>query len=156
MSYTFVRTESSTFTRTSARYLSSKVAADLHRLHRYYGRPSLVEIQKYDEELTILLAGGYVESVEYGLRVADERVLTLRYTVQADGSLSDGNAGGVHARGDVGNAAWFSYLTYNARWRSLTQSERNRIGGESPRPADLRGGAARRRWLLGIRPELRS
>src|SRR5687767_14494726 len=109
MSNTFTTTSTRTFTRTSAKYIASKVSADLYRLHRYYGRPTEREITQYDEELTTLLAGGYVESVEYGFRIGNTRVVTLLYRVLSDGSLSDGNAGGVYARANVTGAGWFSY-----------------------------------------------
>ncbi len=57
---TYTTTTTRTFTRTSALYIASKVAADLRRLRSYYGRPSEEIIQHYVEEIITLLAGGGV------------------------------------------------------------------------------------------------
>src|SRR5258705_12593941 len=116
MTNTFSTTSTRTFTRTSAKYLSSKVSADLYRFHRFYGRPTLTQIADYDAELTELLIGGYVSSVEYGFKNGTSRVLTLFYQVHTDGSLSDGNAGGIYARAAVDAMSWFSFLTYSSAW----------------------------------------
>lgn len=127
MTNTFTRTSTQSFTRTSAKYLASKVAADLYRLRRYYDRPSEEMIAAYDLELTELLAGRYVSSVEYGFKSGDSRVLTLRYDVQADGSLSDSNAGGVYARASVAGLTWFSFLSYSLTWFLLSDADKARI-----------------------------
>ena len=40
MSYSYTVTESTTFTVTHARHIAAKVATDLKRLQRFYGKPS--------------------------------------------------------------------------------------------------------------------
>ena len=149
MSSTFTTTSTSTFTRTSAKYIASKVSADLYRMFRYYGQPLERDIPLFEEELTILLAGAYMDSVEYGFRVGNVRVVSLVYRVLVDGSLSDDNAGGVCARADISGASWFSYLTPSRRWNELTPSEQGRIQAtlpfvrsEGPTPQDGAG-----RWV---------
>jgi hypothetical protein len=132
MSNTFTTTSTRTFTRTSAKYLSSKVAADLYRFQRYYARPTAQQIADYDVELTELLVGGYVASVEYGFRNGNSRLLTLFYQVYPDGSLSDGNAGGVCPRAVVDAASWFSFLTYSSAWSALSHAEQARIEAGFP------------------------
>jgi hypothetical protein len=77
MTYSYTTTLAETFTRTIARYVASKVVADLRRMHSYYGQPSLGLIEDYYEELTELLAGDYVQSVEYGFKRGDRRVVSL-------------------------------------------------------------------------------
>jgi hypothetical protein len=132
MTNTFTSTSTQTFTRTSAKHIASKVAADLYRFHRYYGRPTEKEIANYDQELTELLAGRYVASVEYGFKSGDSRVLTLLYRVYADGSISDASPGGVFARAAVDSATWFSFLEYSSAWSALGAAEKARIEGSLP------------------------
>lgn len=130
MSYSF--TTSETFTRTHARYISSKIGADLRLMMRYYGRPTEAEIEDYMVELTELLAGGYVASFEAGFRKDGVRVVSLLYEVRADGTISDDQAGGVYARADISGSSWFSYLTYSDKWSKLTPTERARIRDSLP------------------------
>ena len=52
---------SQSFTRTHAKYLASKVVADLYQCARLYGRPSANSIPDYESELVELLAGAYAQ-----------------------------------------------------------------------------------------------
>jgi hypothetical protein len=90
MSFTMTRTVSETFTLTQAKYLASKVAADMRRCQQIYGKPTDSEINDYGTELAILLRDGYVKSYEFGyVRDADEeRILTWRYAVDSAGELA--------------------------------------------------------------------
>ena len=130
MTHTF--TTSGTFTKTGAKYLASKVAADLQAVRDHYGQPSEAEIRDYNTELAVLLAEGCVESVEYGFERNDNRVVSLYYEVRTDGSLTDGRSGGVYARADITGAAWFSFLTYSGRWEQLGEDEQQRIEARLP------------------------
>jgi hypothetical protein len=130
MTYSFTLTES--FTRTSAKYLASKVAADLRRLQSYYGQPSDSAIQAFSDELTELLANDYVKSVEYGFRKGEVRVVSLFYEVQANGLLTDGHSGGVYARADVSGATWFSFMTPSDKWNKLPSDEQRRFEEKLP------------------------
>ncbi len=124
---TFSFTTSSTFTRTGARYIASKVAADLRGMRDYYKQPDESRIRDYNEELTELLAGGYLATVEYGFVKNDQRIVTLYYEVRPDGSLSDERSGNVYARVDISNAKWFSFLTYSDKWESLSPADKQQI-----------------------------
>lgn len=130
MTYTFTTT--STFTRTSARHIASKVVTDLRRMNLYYGRPTETEIENFYGELVELLDLGYVESVEYGFKRDGRRIVSVFYQVRVDGSLVDDRAGGVHARADITGASWFSFLTYNGKWFQLSEGERARIQAGLP------------------------
>lgn len=125
-------TTSSTFTRSSAKYLASKIAADLHRLQAYYGRPSDKEIEDFEIEATEFLANGVLSWVEYGFRKDGARVLTLRYEVRPDGSLADNNAGGVPSQADVAGASWYSFLSHNEAWSRLDATQQARIEADVP------------------------
>ena len=125
-------TTSSTFTRTNAEYIASKVVADLGGMRDYYGRPTDSQIWDYYGELAELLVGGYVASVEYGFKRSDRRVVTLYYEVLADGSLADGRSGGVYARASVLDTVWFSFLTYSWKWDSLQAADQRNIEAGLP------------------------
>ncbi len=132
MTYSFTRTATLTFTRTSARYIASKVVADLRRMRSYYDWPSEAQIELFYAELVELLALGYLGSLEYGFKRDGRRIVSLLYEVWSDGSLSDDRAGGVHARADITGASWFSFLTYNAKWSLLSPEEKERIEASLP------------------------
>ncbi len=132
MTYSFTTTTTSTFTRTSARYIASKVVADLRRLRSYYGQPSEEQIELFYGELIELLALGYVRSIEYGFKRDGRRLISLLYEVRSDGSLTDDRAGGVHARADITGASWFSFLIHNSKWWSLSPEHRARIEAGLP------------------------
>jgi len=130
MSTTF--TNSTSFTRTHARYLASKVAADLRQMRIFYAQPSDAAIDNFVIELTELLVGGYLASVDYGLRRNGGWVVALSYTVR-NGTLSaDDRAGRVPVGADVAGASWYSYLRHSDKWSGLTQSERDRIEATIP------------------------
>jgi len=125
-------TTTSTFTRTNARYLASKIAADLRQLRSFYGRPSEQQIENLLEELVEMLAGGYVATYEAGFRKTDKRVVSVRYTVSSSGVASDEGAGGVYARADVTGASWFTFMTYADAWWCLSDAERTTVKNSVP------------------------
>ena len=130
MSYTTTTTR--TNTRTWAAYLASKVAADLKRCQRYYGKPTDHQIDAYIEELTEYLVAGYLESIEYGFKKAGKRVVTLRYTVDSAGNLADDRSGGVYAHADITGATWFSYLTQHPSLWGLSPAQRAAFESKLP------------------------
>jgi len=128
-SYSF----STSFTRTHARYLASKVAADLRQLKLFYGRPSDTQIDDYIEELTELLVGGYLASVDYGFRRDNGWVVAVSYTVLADGTFTtDDSAGRAPVGADVAGELWYSYLRHSSKWSGLTQREQEQIEESIP------------------------
>jgi hypothetical protein len=117
-------TRSATFNITSARYLTSKIAADLRSMNRLYGVPSLHSIDEFAEEAALLLRNGYLERVDYGLRRPDTRgnwqwVLRLRYVVTANGKLQDANPGGIPATAETAGASFHSYLVKSSAFHRL-------------------------------------
>ncbi len=124
MTYSYTNAYTRTFTRTSAQYLASKVAGDLRRVSSYYGSPSESQIQDYLQELVEMLAQGYVESVEYGFKREDRRVVTLYYEFHPDGTLADSRSGGVYAYADITGAPWFSFMAYTQKWSDLSEAAR--------------------------------
>src|SRR2546425_6239862 len=68
MSSSFTVTESTSFTVVHVRWLASKIATDLLRLQRFYGKPTDQQINDYESEITALLRDDYVSQVTYGLK----------------------------------------------------------------------------------------
>jgi hypothetical protein len=124
MSYTY----SSTFTRTHAKQLASKVTADLYQSYLLYDQPSAGSIEAYEEELTTLLADGYVETYEFGFKADEKRVLSWHYTVGPAGDLVGDARSGALTRGvDTSNAQYFNFLTYTDKWWKLAASARDAV-----------------------------
>ena len=133
MTTTLTRSSNETFTRTSARYLVSKVAADLRQMQRLHDAPSDDEIEDYVEELITLLADGYVDWVAYGFRRGNDWVAALRYTVNSDGTISstDDRPGRV-PHSDVRGTRFGSFLSYSSKWWRLSNQQREEVKGTLP------------------------
>jgi hypothetical protein len=120
-------TFTTTFTRTHARDIASRVAADLSLMHRYYdGRPSLASIDAYEEEFVELLAKGYLYRSEYGFKKDGDRIVSIRYTVRP-GSNEPDRAGKVPATADVSGATFFSFLEYSTPFLNLSAEEKKAV-----------------------------
>ena len=130
-------TTSSSFTITHARYVTSKIAADLRQLRLLYnGRPSETEIDNYAEEAALLLRDGYLERVDYGFKrksaFGEEWVLLLRYVVR-NGEIADDNSGRVPPGVALGSDTYFhSYLTYTGTFLNLPMTDRDRVKARLP------------------------
>src|SRR5580692_1283973 len=101
-------TNTKTYTYTDARYLGSKVAADLKQLQLLYGRPSDNEIDLYVDEFVQLVKNGYLESVDYGYKRNNKWVIAVSYEVATFNSIDD-NPGKIHVGTDIGGASWSTY-----------------------------------------------
>lgn len=128
MSYSFTASQTTTFTITHARHMAAKVAADLKRLQRFYGKPSDADITAYETEIVALLKAGYLKEVTYGYRRDGEWIEpSLRYTaadlVGATGT--DDDPGRVRPGADTSGASFYSYLMRNAAWHALSQAEKD-------------------------------
>ena len=127
MSYSDTITETTTFTLTHAKHMAAKVATDLKRIQRLYGRPSNAEIADYETEVTELLKAGYLSNIIYGYRRAGLWIEpTLRFTARdlIGTSADDDDPGRVRPGADITNAGLYSYLIYSVAWGNLSDSER--------------------------------
>lgn len=113
-----------TFSIVHARHISSRVAADMRLMSRYYGYPSESAIEDYLEEIAQLLAKGYLATFEIGFKRNGRRLFTLHYEVRADGTLSDSRAGGVPVGIDISGAKPFNFLTHSTAWFQLSAADR--------------------------------
>ncbi len=144
MSYSYTVTKSATFTVTHARHIAAKVATDLKRLQRFYGKPSDSTITDYETEIIALLKAGYLDTVSYGFKRDVEWIEPmLRYTAQelAGAAANDDDPGRVRPGADISGASFYSFLTYSAAWDELTGTEKaafknrlpfQRTGGSEP------------------------
>jgi len=125
-------TRSATFTISDARYVASKLGADLRNLNARYGCPSLADIDDYVEETAQYLRHGYLNTVDYGFKDSDRWVLRLRYTAVAGGHLSDATPGGLPSAVEVAGYPFYSYLKTNAAFDALTSVEQQEFQGTLP------------------------
>jgi len=127
MTMSFTHTESQTFTITHARHLASKMATDLKRIQRFYGKPGDQRINDLEGELTALLKAGYLREVTYGFqRNGDWIEPTVKYNASDlngwDGI--DDDPGKIRPRANVVGAEFKSFLTYSSTWSQLTADEK--------------------------------
>lgn len=135
MSISYTITETKAFTITHARHIAAKVATDLKRLQRLYGRPSDSDIAAYESEVVELLKGGYLGTVTYGFRRNGNWIEpTLRYTARdlMEGSVSDDDPGRIRPGSDINGASFYSYLTYGPEWNKLTDAGKEAVQKNLP------------------------
>jgi Bacterial HORMA domain family 1 len=117
-------TRSTTFNRSHARYVATKVAADLHRMQRLYGWPTERVIEDLIEEITEMLALDYLKTVEIGFERNGRRVVSVKYESRRDGTLSaDDTAGGMPRGVDISACERINYMTYTEKFNTLTPDE---------------------------------
>lgn len=117
MSSSFAFTESQSFTLTHARHIAAKVATDLKRIQRLYGRPSDVSIADYEEEVIVLLRHGYLKTVGYGFKRNGRWIEpSVHYTATELGVSNDDDPGRIRPGADFAGASFYSYLTYSEAW----------------------------------------
>jgi hypothetical protein len=133
MTTSYSYTTSETFTLTHARRLAAKVAADMHQCRLFYNYPTDAKIKDYEQELVVLLHGGYVESYEFGFKTKDgRRVVSWYYTVGPSGDLEGGRSGGLFPSADISGAVTFNFLSRSAAWSALSKKEREEIEASLP------------------------
>ena len=114
-------TRTASFTITDARYVGSKVGADLRRLNTLYGKPALDDIENYVEEIAQLLKDGYLATVDFGFRDKDSNEWKLRLRYRAvQGQLVDNLPGNYPTDLDVGAWSFYSYLSYKSSFSALS------------------------------------
>jgi hypothetical protein len=117
-------TATATFNRSHARYVATKVAADLRRMQRLYGWPTDKVIDDLIEEITEMLALDYLKTIEIGFERSGQRVVSLKYESRRDGTLSsDDNAGGLPRGVDVTGCERINYMTYTDKFNNLSSEQ---------------------------------
>ncbi len=135
MSYSYTNSGTQTFTATHAKYLASKVTADLKRIQRLYGAPTDTTISGYESELIEFLKNGYLSEVTYGFQKDDRWIEpTLKYTSRdLAGMMSgDDDPGKIKPNADISNSSFTSYMTYSSAYMNLSEQEREGFRGTLP------------------------
>jgi hypothetical protein len=134
MSSSYTLSASETFTITHARHLAAKVKTDLKRIQRLYGYPSDVAIDNYESEITELLKANCLEEVIYGFKKNDHWLEpTLRYSAKdLQGYGGDDDPGKVRPGLDITGASFYSFLTFNSNWNTLSDSEKQALEAKLP------------------------
>lgn len=133
MSTTYTTSSTSSFTVTHARYLASKMAADLRQMQLFYGKPSDSQIADFITEAVVLLLNGYLATVTYGFKRDGRWVVALRYNARTSGVLlADDRAGRVTPGVDISGASWCSFLEHSLAFLLLSDAERQRIEDQLP------------------------
>lgn len=123
-------THSDTFTGTHAKHIAAKVAADLKRMQRFYGKPDDGEITDYEKEVGALLLGNYLESVTYGFRRRDgnQWIVALKYIARQGGVLiEDDSPGQIPIGAPIEGGAFHSFLCYNREWHRLLSHQQTQV-----------------------------
>lgn len=121
-------TESTTFTVTHARHMAAKIATDLKRIQRLYGKPSDQDIADYEAEAVALMKAGYLSSVTYGFKRGGLWIEpTLKYSSRdlVGGTANDDDPGKIRPGKDVSGALFTSFLSYTDAYFNLPQTDRD-------------------------------
>jgi len=101
----------------------------MHQCNLFYSKgPTSAAIANYEQELVAMLAGGYIDSYEFGFRTsAGNRVLSWKYTVGVSGDLEGGRYGGLYAQADLGGASLINFMTTNSKWAGLSATDKSKV-----------------------------
>lgn len=125
---------SASFTITDARGIGAKVGTDLRLLHNLYGRPSIMRIAEFAEEVALLLKDGYLDTVSYGFRDSDNNALKLRlrYRATTGGQLLDSRPGSFPRSAEVDDYPFYSFLTYSMKFLLLSAAAQAEVEKNLP------------------------
>ena len=135
------RSVAETFSLTSAKYLASKVTADMRRCSQIHGQPYDSQIDTYGTELALLLKDGYLDTYEFGFEKDGLRTLSCFYTVVGGQLVSSDDRPGKIYDGSVTGSSFFNFISRSSKWANASQSEKdawqkitpvNRVSGSSP------------------------
>jgi HORMA domain-containing protein len=127
-------TFSETFSLTNAKYLASKIVTDLELCHQRYGAPSEYAIEKYKEELILLMKDQYLEAYEFGFKTDnDKRVISWKYKIQMY-SISGGDdaPGGLYRKANIDDARFYNLITLSDKWFELSDVDRIKVEATLP------------------------
>ena len=132
-SYTF--TESNTFTETHAKHIAMKVATDLKRIQRFYGKPSDSFIIEHSVEIIMLLKAGFLKRIIYGFQQYGEWIEpTLRYTASDLNNIyeNDDDPGKITPGKNISEARFTSFLEHSDSWFELSLDKQTEFEKKLP------------------------
>ena len=129
----YTTSETNSFTIINARYLASKVVTDLQRCAQIYGSPSESAIERYKEELTLLIKEGFISEYEFGFQKDDSRIVCWKYVMQ-NGELvtGDDRPGKIYRKADIDGASFYNFLTYSQKWVNSSDADKATFAEASP------------------------
>ncbi len=133
MSYSYTATETKTFTITHAKHIAAKVATDLKRMQRFYGKPYDGSINNFESEVVELLKHGYLKKVFYGFQKNKKWIEpTLIYEASELNIAANDDPGKVRPGKDITGASFCSYLEYSNAWYLLSDEEKESFKHDLP------------------------
>ncbi len=123
----YTESDSVTFTIVHARHIAAKIATDLKRLQRFYGKPSDKQIADYEAEAVAMLKAGYLQTVTYGFKRDGQWIEpTVKYDARelAGGAANDDDPGKIIPSKNVSGAKFYSYMTYRPAFTNLSHADR--------------------------------
>ena len=133
MSYSYTTTETKTFTITHAKHIAAKVATDLKRMQRFYGRPDNLAIDNFESEVIELLKHGYLKKVSYGFQKNEKWIEpTLIYEANELNITANDDPGKVRPGKNIEGAVFCSFLEYSNTWYSLSEKEKEEFDESLP------------------------
>ena len=135
MSFSFTNSETQSFTVTHAKYIASKVAADLKRIQRFYNSPPDSSITDFESELVELLKSGYLKTVTYGFKKDGNWIVpTLTYTAKDLQGMNsdDDDPGRVSPNANTVGASFYSFLVYSSKYFEASPNERKDFEARLP------------------------
>ncbi|GAB4567406.1 MAG: hypothetical protein Tsb0020_19930 [Haliangiales bacterium] len=118
--------------RTDVESIVSIIIRDLRTLQSFYHKPKDEWLALYERELSGLLTGGFMRTVEYGFQFRRRRVLSLVYEINSGAHQATTEATDLPSDINVSRAGWYSYLRWSSKWRALTPEQRADIGQSLP------------------------
>ena len=132
MTFSMTRSVAETFSLTSAKYLASKVTADMRRCSQIHGKPPESAINDYGTELALLLKDGYLDDYEFGFEEGGRRVLSFYYKVVGGELVASDQRPGKIYDGVVSTSKFFNFISCSAKWWELSESQREEFNNFSP------------------------
>ena len=128
------QTDTKTHTVVYARHVASKVAADLKRLQRLFGKnqPTDDSIDKFEREATILLYHGCLGEISYGFIKEDGSWLYALKYQNVNNQLREDDGPKEIGSQDIDETNFRSFLIYSDHWQDLSEEQRNQIEQSLP------------------------
>lgn len=123
-----------TFTETHAAHHAGRITTDLRHCFHEYGSPAEHMLEKYLEELKVLVSRHLVARYHFGFERNSMPVWSLQYAISQHGDVNAESdlAGGIPRGHNVSGASFFNFLTYSLAWYGLSTQERAEIQNMLP------------------------
>lgn len=127
-------TYANTFSETHAAHHAGRITTDLRHCFHEYGSPAEHMLEKYLEELKVLVSRHMVSRYHFGFERNNIPVWSLQYEIAGHGEMNAESdiAGGIPRGLNVAGASFFNFLTFAKEWYLLTPEQRSAIEAMLP------------------------